>query len=221
MNKNLFLVPGLALVVTAGPACATKRQVRDSVGHVNSKADDIGRQLEKVQERTSKNERRIGEVDQKVANVNRSAAAARRTADSANTAATRAGSRIAELDKASKRLVYDVTLSEDQGQFEFGHATLPAAAKARIDDLVTELIENPQAVYIEIEGHTDDVGSPDANRRLGLARAESAKRYIHEQYSVPLHKINVISFGEDRPVSSNDSADGRARNRRIVIRVLS
>jgi outer membrane protein OmpA-like peptidoglycan-associated protein len=221
MHKNLFLVPFVALVVTAGPACATKRQVRDSVGHVNSKADDIGRQLEKVQERTSRNERRIGEVDQKVANVNRSAAAARRTADSANNAATRAGSRIAALDKASKRLVYDVTLSEDQGRFEFGHATLPSTAKARIDDLVTELIENPQAVYIEIEGHTDDVGSPEANRRLGLARAEAAKRYIHEQYSVPLHKINVISFGEDRPAASNKSADGRARNRRIVIRVLS
>ena len=221
MTKNLLLVPAVALVVTVGPACATKRQVRDSVGHVNSKADDIGRQLEKVQERTSKNERKIGEVDQKVANVNRSAAAARRTADSASHAAVRAGSRIAELDKASKRLVYDVTLSEDQGQFQFGHATLPPSAMARIDDLVTELIDNPQAVYIEIEGHTDDVGSPDANRRLGLARAESAKRYIHERYSVPLHKINVISFGEDRPAASNKSADGRAQNRRIVIRVLS
>jgi outer membrane protein OmpA-like peptidoglycan-associated protein len=221
MNKNLFLVPGLALVVTAGPACATKRQVRDSVGHVNSKADDIGRQLEKVQERTGKNERRIGEVDQKVANVSRSAAAARRRADAANYAATRADNRIAAIDNASKRLVYDVSLSEDQGKFAFGHAELPGAAKARIDELVTDLIENPQAVYIEIEGHTDSVGSPDANRRLGLARAEAAKRYIHERYSVPLHKINVISFGEDRPAASNTSEDGRARNRRIVIRVLS
>jgi peptidoglycan-associated lipoprotein len=221
MHKNLFFVPVIALVVTAGPACATKKQVRGSVGHVNSKVDDLNHQLEKVQERTSKTERRIGEVDQKVDNVNKSAAAARRTANAANTAATRASGRIEALDKASKRLVYDVTLSEDQGEFAFGHAELPAAARTRIDDLVQELIENPQAVYIEIEGHTDDVGSPEANRRLGLARAESAKRYIHERHSVPLHKINVISFGEDRPAASNKSAEGRAQNRRIVIRVLS
>jgi outer membrane protein OmpA-like peptidoglycan-associated protein len=221
MNKNLLFVPVVALVVTAAPACATKKQVRGSVGHVNGKVEDLNRQLEDVQERTTKTERRIGDVDQKVANVNKSAASARRTADTASNSATRASNRIEALDRKSKRLVYDVTLSEDQGQFDFGHATLPVAAKARIDDLVRELIENPQAVYIEIEGHTDDVGSPEANRRLGLARAEAAKRYIHEQHSVPLHKINVISFGEDRPAASNKSNEGRAQNRRIVIRVLS
>ena len=221
MPNYLFLVPAVALVVSAAPACATKKQVRGSVGHVNSKVDDLNRQLEDVQDRTSKAERRIGQVDRKVQNVNRSAADARRKARSAEAAASRAGSRIAALDTASKRLVYDVTLSEDQGQFVFGDAALPGAARSRIDDLVTELIENPQGVYIEIEGHTDNVGSPEANRKLGLARAEAAKRYIHERHSVPLHKINIISFGEDRPAAPNTSADGRARNRRIVIRVLS
>jgi peptidoglycan-associated lipoprotein len=221
MPKYLFLVPAVALVVTAGPACATKKQVRDSVGHVNSKADDINRQLEKVQERTTKTEKRIGDVDRKVDRASRSATAARRKAESADKAAAHAANRIEALDKASKRLVYDVTLSEEQDRFAFGGAELPAPIRARLDELVEELVADPQGVYIEIEGHTDNVGSPEANRKLGLARAESAKRYIHEHHSVPLHKINVISFGEDRPAASNASPDGRAKNRRIVVRVLS
>ncbi len=221
MHKNLLAVPALVFLVTAGPACATKALVRGSVGQVNSKVDDLNRALENIQDRTTKTERRIGQVDQKVDAVNRSASDARRAADAANYAAKSAGGRVDALDRASKRLVYDVTLSEDQGEFEFGRAQLPGPARARIDDLVRELIENPQGVYIEIEGHTDDVGAPEANRRLGLARAEAAKRYLHEQHSVPLHKINVISFGEDRPAASNGSSEGRARNRRIVIRVLS
>jgi outer membrane protein OmpA-like peptidoglycan-associated protein len=220
MTKNPLVVPVIAILVTA-PACATKGLVRGSVGQVNSKVDDLNRALENIQDRTTKTERRIGQVDQKVDTVHRSAADARRIADAAHYAANTAGGRVAALDRASKRLVYDVTLNEDQGQFEFGEAALPIAARGRIDDLVRDLVANPQAVYIEIEGHTDDVGSAEANRTLGLARAEAAKRYLHEQHSVPLHKINVISFGEDRPAASNASPDGRARNRRIVIRVLS
>lgn len=209
------------LVVTIAPGCATKKLVRGQVGEVNSKIDSIAKSLEETQERTSKTERRIGQVDQKVDAVNRSATAARRTADNAANAAKDANGRIAKLDAWGRRLIHDVTLSEDQGEFEFGAATLPGPVKARIDDLVSDLVANPTGVYIEIEGHTDNVGSPNANRRLGLERAESAKRYIHEQFSVPLHKINVISFGEDRPAASNRTSDGRARNRRIVIRVLS
>ena len=221
MRNHLLTLSVVALAITMAPACATKKLVRGQVGQVNSKIDSLGRALEETQERTAKTERRIGQVDQKVDAVNRSAADARRTADAAANSAREAGGRIAALDAWGRRLIYDVTLSEDQGRFEFGAADLPGDVKARIDDLVRELVANPTGVYIEIEGHTDDVGSVDANRSLGLARAEAAKRYIHEQHAIPLHKINVISFGEDRPVAPNKSEEGRSRNRRIVIRVLS
>ena len=74
--------------------------------------------------------------------------------------------------------------------------------------------------FIEIEGHTDNAGAKDFNQRLGLERAEHVKRYLYEQHQVPLHKINVISYGEDKPIAPNNTRDGRAQNRRVVIRVL-
>ena len=76
-------------------------------------------------------------------------------------------------------------------------------------------------MFIEIEGHTDNVGSVEGNERLGMERAETVKRYLYEQHQIPLHKMNVISFGEEKPVAPNNTRDGRAMNRRVVMKVLS
>jgi outer membrane protein OmpA-like peptidoglycan-associated protein len=54
-----------------------------------------------------------------------------------------------------------------------------------------------------------------------MQRAEAVKRYIYEQHQVPLHRINVISYGEDKPIAPNKTRDGRAQNRRVVIKVLT
>ena len=122
---------------------------------------------------------------------------------------------------SSRRLVYEVTLSEDQGNFKFGRHELPDEAKARLDQMVNQLKTDPKNVFIEIEGHTDNVGGRELNERLGLERAEAVKRYLYEQHQVPLHKINVISYGEEKPVAPNNTRDGRAQNRRVVVKVLS
>ena len=125
------------------------------------------------------------------------------------------------IEKASKRLVYEVVLSEDKGNFKFGQSAMPDETKAELDQLVQQLKAEPNGGFIEIEGHTDNAGPKDLNKRLGLERAENVKRYLYEQHQVPLHKINVISYGEDKPIAPNKTKDGRAQNRRVVIRVLA
>jgi outer membrane protein OmpA-like peptidoglycan-associated protein len=87
--------------------------------------------------------------------------------------------------------------------------------------MVNSLKTDTKAVWIEIEGHTDNVGEAKYNERLGLDRAEAVKRYLYEQHQVPLHKINTISYGEDKPAAPNNTRDGRAQNRRVVIKVLA
>jgi outer membrane protein OmpA-like peptidoglycan-associated protein len=97
---------------------------------------------------------------------------------------------------------------------------MPDEAKAELDTLVQQLKNEPNGGYIEIEGHTDNAGPKDLNYKLGLERAENVKRYLYEQHQVPLHRINVISYGEDKPIAPNKTRDGRAQNRRVVIKVL-
>ena len=93
--------------------------------------------------------------------------------------------------------------------------------KAALDKVITDLQADPKAVFFEIEGHTDNRGAPKYNEQLGMKRAEAVKRYLYETHQVPLHKINVISYGEDKPVADNKTKEGRAENRRIVVRMLS
>jgi len=214
MRRIVLAIPVIAIALGGTTACATKKFVNTRVGEVNTKVDSLGRSVEETQERTRANEGRISEVDQK-------AAAAGMTAEEARNAANTAGTKVDALDAASKRLVYSVTLSEDKGNFKLNRVEIPDEAKAEIDNLVNTLKANPNGAWIEIEGHTDATGGKAYNMSLGEKRAEQVKRYLYEQHQVPLHKMNVISFGEEKPVSDNKTRDGRAQNRRVVIKVLT
>ena len=228
MRKFLVAIP-LALVAIGGStACATKKFVKTSVADVNDKVDSLGKSVEETQERTRRNEGRIAEVDQKAQSAAQAAqqanAAASLASNAANTAGSKAeaaGARVDAFDKASKRLVYEVVLSEDQGNFTFGKTTLPDEAKQKIDQIVAQLKQDPKNVYLEIEGHTDNVGPTEVNEKIGLERAQAVQRYLYEQYQIPLHKMNVISYGQNRPIAPNATKAGRAQNRRVVIKVLA
>jgi outer membrane protein OmpA-like peptidoglycan-associated protein len=221
MKKVALAVPVLAIALGGTTACATKKFVRTNVGEVNAKVDTLNKSLEETQERTRANEGRITEVDQKAAQGIQAAQAADKRAGEARAAADAVGARAEAIEKASKRLVYEVVLSEDKGNFKFGKADMPDTAKSEIDQLVTTLKSEPKGAYIEIEGHTDSAGAPTVNYQLGLERAENVKRYIYETHQVPLHRINVISYGEEKPIAPNKTRDGRAQNRRVVIKILT
>ena len=226
MFRKLFLAIPIAVFAVGGStACATKKFVRTSVGEVNDKVDTLGRSLEETQERTRQNEAKISDVDQR---AQAAAGQAKTAADQAANAATQASStantavaKAEEVDKASKRLVFEVVLNEDQGNFKFGATDLPDEAKARLDEMITQIKADPNGAFFEIEGHTDNVGSKEVNERLGMERAEAVKMYLYEHHNIPLHKMNVISYGEDKPVAPNKTRAGRAQNRRVVIKVLA
>jgi peptidoglycan-associated lipoprotein len=221
MKRFVSVLAVSAIALGGSTACATKKMVRQRVGEVNDKVDTLSKSVEETQERTRANEGKIGEVDQKAQAADQHAQAAGQRADEAYTAADKVNARADALEAASKRLVYQVVLSEDQGGFKFGQTKLPKDAQEQIDQLVQQLKANPNGAYIEIEGHTDNVGPKDLNYKLGLERAEAVKRYLYEQHQIPLHKINVISYGEEKPIAPNKTKAGRAQNRRVVIKLLA
>ena len=209
------------IVVATTTACATKNFVRTEVNTVDQQLETLSQSLESTQEATRQNGARITQVDAKADQIGIWAKDAQVSADNARQAATAVSTKVDAVDAASKRLVYEVVISEDQGNFKFGSAQLPEAARTRIDELIAKLKADPRGNYVEIEGYTDSSGDEMVNQRIGEQRAEAVKRYLYEAHQVPLHKMNVISFGEEKPVSPNNTPQGRAQNRRVVIRILA
>ncbi len=232
MKRLLMAAVVVAFGVTGSTACASRGYVRNQVGQVSTKVDTLSQSLEATQERTRQNEAKIAEVDQRATTGIKGAQDAATTADgkavaadtkagTAMTAAQTAAEKAEAVDKASKRVVYEVVLSEASGNFKFGSTKLPDEAKAQIDEMISKILADPKGAYFEIEGHTDNVGSKEVNQRVGMERAEAVKAYLYEQHKIPLHRMNVISYGEEKPASEgNKSKQARAENRRVVIRVL-
>lgn len=221
MRGGLIRIAVVVVVAGAASACATKGFVSNSVGDVNDRVETLGQSIEATQQQTRENATRITQVDQKADQAGAAAKTAQNTATAAQGAATAAAAKATALDVASKRLIFQVIISDNEGNFEHGKADLPDDVRAKLDELAKKLKTDPAGNYIEIEGHTDSTGSEAVNDRLGLARAENVKRYLYETYQIPLHKINVISYGEQKPVAPNTTRDGRAQNRRVVIKVLA
>ena len=72
---------------------------------------------------------------------------------------------------------------------------------------------------IEIAGHTDNVGTPEANTKLSKERAESVRDYLIKTYGLPHNLLIAQGLGATQPIASNDTPDGREKNRRVVFRV--
>src|SRR5437763_16478242 len=107
-RKFAIALPIIVLAVGSSTACATKKFVRTSVGEVNEKVDSQGRAIEETQERTRKNEGRIGEVDSKAQAAAQAAQAANDAAAAAATVGNEANGKFDTMDKANKRLGYEV-----------------------------------------------------------------------------------------------------------------
>jgi peptidoglycan-associated lipoprotein len=221
MRQLLITITAVSVMAGAGSACATKKFVRGQVDEVNGKVETLGQSLEATQQQTKENAGRITQVDQKADQAGAAAQTAQNSATQARTAAEMAATKANAVEAASKRLIFQVVINDQQGNFQLGKADLPDDVRAKLDELATKLKADPAGNYIEIEGHTDSTGSKITNDKLGLARAENVKRYLYETYQIPLHKINVISYGEDKPVAPNTTKEGRAQNRRVVIKVLA
>jgi outer membrane protein OmpA-like peptidoglycan-associated protein len=104
--------------------------------------------------------------------------------------------------------------------FGFDKSDLTSKAKKALDQLGSE-IGNTKSYIVVIDGNTDSVGPADYNYLLSQRRADSVVQYLASKYDVPAHKIYVIGLGKDKPVEKNSSAAGRAKNRRVDVRLMT
>lgn len=121
---------------------------------------------------------------------------------------------------AEGKFLYSVVYTDADGLvFDTNSSTLSSSVQAQLSELAGNLIAENENVYLEIQGYTDSTGDAEYNEWLGQRRADSVRRYLHTQ-GVALDRMATISYGEAEPVASNDTAEGRAMNRRVVIVVL-
>jgi peptidoglycan-associated lipoprotein len=121
---------------------------------------------------------------------------------------------------AEGKFVYSVVLSDDSAKFDIDKAALSEDTKARLTQLAGQLKSDNKNVYLEIQGYTDATGTDDINYKLGQARADSVRRFLNQQ-GVALNRMSSISYGSEQPVAPNNTREGRAANRRVVVVVLS
>jgi peptidoglycan-associated lipoprotein len=201
-----LLAAGVALT-----GCAKKSYVQREVGEINKKVDAVSQEVEKTQEHVRQNETKIAAVDK---NAQSGIAEAKGSAEAAMTKAN-------EAETAAKgKLIYTVTLSNDKVRFPFDKAELSDEAKAMIDEAVAPLVQANRGVWFEIDGYTDSTGDEAFNMKLGEERAMAVRDYLAKKHNIALNRLNVISYGESDPVADNKTRDGRAQNRRVVIKIL-
>ena len=209
--RAIRVLPLLAAAAVSLSACATKKYVSHEVGELNGKVDNISGEVERTQERVRTNETKIGQVEQE----------SQAGIGEAKSSASQAMSRAEQAERAARgKLIYEVTLSNDKVTFPFNRAQLSPEATALVDEAVGKITEENRGVYFEIEGHTDSVGSKEYNYHLGEERAMAVRNYLHDRHNIALNRIEVISYGPDKPVKDNKSRASRAENRRVVLRVL-
>ena len=121
---------------------------------------------------------------------------------------------------AEGKFLYQVVLSDDSVKFPTDAAALSPEAEQRLAQFAQRLAGENKNVYLEIQGYTDATGTPQHNDELGEQRAEAVRRFLNRQ-GVALNRMATISYGQEQPVASNDTPEGRSQNRRVTIVVLA
>jgi OmpA family protein len=102
--------------------------------------------------------------------------------------------------------------------FEFNSDKILQGYYGDLDKLGKVLTTPQYSVYrIQVEGYTDSVGSDSYNQRLSQRRAESVKRYLVQHFPIPVDRLVVKGLGESNPIASNDTSEGRDKNRRVEV----
>ena len=212
----------LALLVSTG--CSSKKYVRSQTAPLIEHTNELDDQ-------TATNNRNLKNLDEKttagITKAQSSADAAQQNAQQASTAAGTAQKNAQEAVNRADSLASVVTNLDSYKQigaasvtFGFDKSVLTKKDKAQLDELAGPL-NSTKGYILEVTGGTDSTGSAEYNYALSQRRAEAVVQYLASKYNVPAHKFYLIGIGKDKEVAPNTTAEGRAKNRRVDIQVLS
>src|SRR5262252_1407229 len=217
----VVLLSGATLLLSAG--CTTKNYVRQQtqpiIDKTNTLDDLTAKNTRDIRDVDTRAQQGIQGVNDKAAQADVKAVDARGRADQAQTLASAANTKAEALATQVANLDNYRPVVETSVHFAFNRANLTDKAREALDQLLAE-VPNTKGYLLVVEGDTDSIGSAHYNYKLSERRADSVVQYLSSK-SIPAHKIYLIGLGKDHYAAENNTADGRAKNRRVDVRLMT
>jgi len=219
---QLAVLASATAVVTTG--CSSKNYIRSQTAPVIQQTNDLDaktasdhRTISDTDERAQKG---IGGAMDAASTADQHAGAAGQSADAAGKSAQEAYNRVDSLSGVIANLDNYKPLSDVSVTFAFDKAVLTASDRQQLDSFASTL-ETARGYILEVTGGTDSTGDAQYNYRLSQRRADAVVNYLSSKHSIPPHKFYLIGIGKDQQVASDRTAAGRAKNRRVEIKLMS
>src|ERR1700684_2289664 len=219
-SLTILLAASMALTIGCTSKSYVKQQTTPLINKTNELDDMTAKNSKDIKDVDARAEAGIAAVNVKTADVEQKAQAAGQSAASAQQMADAANGRVGELTNTVANLDNYHPVVETSVKFAFNRDNLTPKAKEALDQLAGT-IASTKGYIIALEGSTDSVGSAEYNYDLSQRRANAVIQYLASKYNVPAHKIYVIGLGQDKPVESNKTSQGRADNRRVDVRLMT
>jgi outer membrane protein OmpA-like peptidoglycan-associated protein len=214
----------LAVGIAALSGCATKNYVKTQTAPIIDQTNQLN-------DKTAANNRAIHDTDDRAQagiktaqsaadTATTNAQGAQKAAGDAETAANDAVHRADSLASVVANLDNYQAIGNLSVTFGFDKSTLTADDKAQLDTFAAT-ITSAKSYIVEVTGGTDSTGNADYNYQLSNRRADAVVQYLASKYSIPAHRFYLIGIGKDKEVADNKTREGRAKNRRVDIRLLS
>jgi len=223
-RMNLCKVSILAVAIAGLSGCATKNYVKNQTAPIIDQTNELN-------DKTAANNRAIHDTDERAtAGITKAQGAADSATQNAQTAQQAAGTAETAANDAVHRAdsLASVVAGLDNYQpignvsvtFGFDKSVLTKDDKEQLDTFAGTLT-SAKSYIVEVTGGTDSTGDANYNYQLSQRRADAVVQYLASKYSIPAHRFYLIGIGKDKEVADNTTREGRAKNRRVDIRLLS
>ncbi len=218
------LIVLLALTTAATVGCSSKKYVRQETTPLINKTNELddltAKNTNAIKDVDARAQAGIQQVNAKTTEVEQKAQSATQQAGQAQTSADNAVHRVDSLTNTVANLDNYRVVTETSVHFGFDKDNLTKKAQEALDQLAND-VPNTKGYIITVEGGTDSVGNQEYNYGLSERRADSVIQYLASKHNIPAHKIYLVGLGKDKPVDDNKTRDGRAKNRRVDVRLMT
>lgn len=226
MSRNSlgFAMASVALAVFGVSGCATKK-------YVNNQTAPIIQHTGQLDQETAENNRQIHDVDTRAQagikqaqstadTANQNAQSATKAAGDASSAANDVAQRADSLDAVVKGLDNYKQVADVSVTFGFDKSVLTDDDRAQLDNFAGQL-SSAKNYILEVTGGTDTTGPADYNYALSNRRADAVVQYLVTKYNIAPHRFYLIGIGKDQQVADDSTSEGRHKNRRVEVQLLS